>query len=191
MQIQIQISLLIMSHLAFSSFMCSVNCPSVDIVIPGYLQLSVICVLPAFTFSLNLFFSSCFNYDIFCFFRPKGIFFCLFHSYTAIPFFMCFALHAVAMLSINTGILFILPYLYFTSFSWFLTLHVSVQHMMGPNTVPCFTTSLMFIFAVVPTGVLIIIYVSSFISYKHVCLDHSLSYTFLIDIPLSMVYSSI
>ena len=31
--------------------MCYVNCPSVDIAIPRYLHLSVLCILPAFTVS--------------------------------------------------------------------------------------------------------------------------------------------
>ena len=41
-----------------------------------------------------------------------------------------------------------------------LTVDVSAQHMMGPNIVPCFTTSLTCISSVFPTGGLIITSVS-------------------------------
>ena len=79
---------------------------------------------------------------------------------------MCSALPAFAMSSINAGIpINILPYLYFTS-PMLLTVDVSAYHMMGLNIVPCFTTSLTCIFFVFPTGVLIIISVSLFVSYK-------------------------
>ena len=65
-----------MSHLVFSSFMCSINWPSVDILIPRYLHLSVLCILPAFTVS---FISSpplhFLTIIYFVFFRPKLIFF--------------------------------------------------------------------------------------------------------------------
>ena len=69
-----------------------------------------------------------------------------------------------------------------------LTVGVSAQQMMGPNIVPCFTISLTCAFSVFPTGVLIGISVPLFNSCKIlVCLDHSLSYRFLIDSPLTIV----
>ena len=43
---------------------------------------------------------------------------------------------------------------------------VSAQHMIGLRIVSCFTTSLTCVFPVFPTGALIIISVSLFISYK-------------------------
>ena len=92
-----------MSHLVFSSFMCSVNCPSVDIVIPRYLHLSVLCVRRAYNVSfISL---PVLTIIYFVFFGPKLIFF----SYSTlaqlfIPFLMSSALPAVAMSSINTGI---------------------------------------------------------------------------------------
>ena len=92
-----------MSHLVFSSFMCSVNCPSVDIVIPRYLHLPVLCVRPVYNVSfISL---PVLTIIYFVFFGPKLIFF----SFSAlaqlfIPFLMSSALPAVAMSSINTGI---------------------------------------------------------------------------------------
>ena len=77
------------------------------------------------------------------------------------------ALSVVASLSINTGILiFILPYLNFTSSPTLLTVDVSAHQMVGRNIVLCFTISLTCTFSVFSTGVLIIIPVSLFISYK-------------------------
>ena len=135
--------MLIKSFLVFNSLMCSVNCPSVDIVIPRYLHLSVFCIFTAFTVSF-IYSSSLPVLTIiyFVFFRPKLIyfFFCIF-AQLFILFLMCSALPAVAILSINTGIpIFILPYVHLISLI-LLTVDVSAQHMMGQNIVPCFTTS--------------------------------------------------
>ena len=83
-------------------------------------------------------------------FRPKLIFFSFsIFAELFICFLMCSDLHVVAMSSINTGILiFILSYLYFISSPMLLTVNVSIKHMMGPNIVPCFTTSLTCILSV-------------------------------------------
>ena len=103
--LHVYISWLIMSHLLLSSFMCSVNCPSVDIAIPRYLHRSGLCSL------LLLLFISSSSFPVltiiyFVFFRPNlsSFPFPSLHSYSCKRF-MCSALPAVAMSSINTGIL--------------------------------------------------------------------------------------
>ena len=64
------IFLLIMLHLVFSSLMCSVVCQSVNIVIPRYLHLSVLCILPA-----NVLNCGCFCTIYYCIFYvfPSGV----------------------------------------------------------------------------------------------------------------------
>ena len=132
-----------MSHLVFSSLMCSVNCPSVDIVIPRYSHLSVLYILPAFTVSFISSSGPALTIIYIFFFRPKVIFSSFYIlAQLFIPFLTYSTLSVVAISSITTGILiFIFPYQYFTSSPMLLTLDVSAQYMMSPNTMLYFTTS--------------------------------------------------
>ena len=67
------------------------------------------------------------------------------HSYLYLSLWVLFYLPAVAVSSMDTGILiFILPYLYFTFSPMLWT--VSAQHIIGPSIMPCFTTSLTSVF---------------------------------------------
>ena len=107
--------------------MCSIYCLSVEIIIPRYFH-SVLCILAALTVLFISYYSCHIILTIiyFVFFRPKLIFFSF--SILAViftfPYMFCFTscLPAVAMSSINTGILiFILPYPYFTSIYFHFT----------------------------------------------------------------------
>ena len=143
-----------MPRLVFSSFMCSVN-----------YHLLILSFLVIHTYLSSVFFLLLlFHLFLLLFFRPKLISFSFFIiAQLFIPFLRCSALPAVTMSSIDTAIpIFILPCLYFTSSLMLLTVDVSAEHMMGPNIVPCFTTSLNYISSVFPTGVIVIIYVVSF-----------------------------
>ena len=178
--------------LVFSSFMSSVNCPSVDIVIPRYLYLSLPCILPAFTVS---FISSSFSLPVsaivyFVSFRPKFIFFYfVIIAQLFIDFLMCSAVPAVAMSSINTDILiFCLTISIFHFFSHI----VNSECFCTPNDGYKYPALFYHFFN---RYIFSVSYWYLFLCLFHIkllmCLDHSLNYTFLIDSRLTIVYRSI
>ena len=67
---------------------------------------------------------------------------------------MLSAVPTAAISSIKTDMsISTLPYWYFTASCIVLTFDVDAQHIIGPNMVPCFTTSSTVMLDVFPTGV--------------------------------------